>query len=234
MIELPRPDDIVGMSFWLITMAMFALAVFLFAERRRLAPRWQAVITLAAVAALITAFSYLRLSQGWAASGAVATAYRFADWQLTVPLLVLTFHFLLSATSQPSPALFWRLLVSSTVLVAAGYLGAANFISPTLGFLVGLAGGLYILGELYLGEAGRLNSASDNKKLQSTYNALRLIVTIGWAIYPLAYFMEYLGGGVDGGSINLIYNLADFLNRIAFGLVIYHLASGETAREVRR
>ena len=113
-------------------------------------------------------------------------------------------------------------------------MGAANFISPTLGFLVGLAGGLYILGELYLGEAGRLISASDNKKLQSTYNALRLIVTIGWAIYPLAYFMEYLGGGVDGASINLIYNLADFLNRIAFGLVIYHLAAGETAREVRR
>jgi bacteriorhodopsin len=227
MMELPRPDDIVGMSFWLITMAMLAMSVFLFAERRRLAPRWQAVITLAAVAALITGFSYLRLSQGWAASGTVATAYRFADWQLT-------FHFLLAATSQPSPALFWRLLVSSSVLVAAGYLGAANFISPTLGFLVGLAGGLYILGELYLGEAGRLNTASDNKKLQSTYTALRLIVTIGWAIYPLAYFMEYLGGGVDGGSINLIYNLADFLNRIAFGLVIYHLAAGETAREVRR
>ena len=234
MMELPRPDDIVGMSFWLITMATLALAVFLFAERRRLAPRWQAVITLAAVAALITGFSYLRLSQGWASSGAVATAYRFADWQLTVPLLVLTFHFLLSATSQPSPALFWRLLVSSAVLVAAGYLGAANFISPTLGFLVGLAGALYILGELYLGEAGRLNAASDNKKFQSTYNALRLIVTIGWAIYPLAYFMEYLGGGVDGASINLIYNLADFLNRIAFALVIYHLAAGETAREARR
>ena len=234
MMDLPKPDDIVGMSFWLITMAMLALAVFLFAERRRLAPRWQAVVTLAAVAALISGFSYLRLSQGWATTGSVATAYRFADWQLTVPLLVLTFHFLLVATSQPSPALFWRLLVSSAVLVAAGYLGAANFISPTLGFLVGLAGGLYILGELYLGEAGRLISASDNKKLQSTYNALRLIVTIGWAIYPLAYFMEYLGGGVDGASINLIYNLADFLNRITFGLVIYHLAAGETAREARR
>lgn len=234
MMDLPKPDDIVGMSFWLITMATLALAVFLFAERRRLAPRWQTVITLVAVAALITGVSYLRLSQGWIATGAVATASRFADWQLTVPLLVLSFHFLLFATSQPSPALFWRLLVSSAVLVAAGYLGAANFISPTLGFLVGLAGGLYILGELYLGEAGRLISASDNKKLQSTYNALRLIVTIGWAIYPLAYFMEYLGGGVDGASINLIYNLADFLNRIAFCLVIYHLATGETAREVRR
>ena len=54
-------------------------------------------------------------------------------------------------------------------------------------------------------------------------------MTIGWAIYPLAYFMEYLGGGVDGASSDLIYNLADFLNRIAFGLVIYHLAAGDGA-----
>ncbi len=59
-------------------------------------------------------------------------------------------------------------------------------------------------------------------------------MTIGWAIYPLGYFMEYLGGGVDGASISLIYNLADFLNRIAFGLVIYHLAAGETLREAKR
>jgi len=234
MIELPKPDDIVGMSFWLITMAMLAQAVFLFAERRRMALRWQTVVTLVAVAALVSALSYLRLMQGWASTGTVATAYRFVDWQLTVPMLVLSFFFLLAVGSQPSPALFWRLLVASAVLIAAGYLGAANYISATLGFLVGLIGGLYILGELYLGEASRLNAASDNKKLQSAYNALRLIVTIGWAIYPLAYFMEYLGGGLDNGSINLIYNLADFLNRIAFGLVIYHLANGETLREAKR
>ena len=234
MTELPKPDDIVGMSFWLITLAMVGQAVFLFLERRRLAPRWQAIITIVGVAALISGLSYIRLSQGWMGTGAVATAYRFADWQLTVPLHVISFHFLLATSTQASPALFWRLLVSSAVLIAAGYLGAANFISPTLGFLVGLAGGLYVLGELYLGEASRLNAQSENKKLQSAYNALRLIVTVGWAIYPLGYFAEYLGGGVDGGSMNLIYNLADFLNRIAFGLVVYHLAAGETAREAKR
>lgn len=235
MSELPKPNDIVGMSFWLIMLAMFAQTIFLFAERRRLAHRWQSIVTLMCVASLVSGLSYLRLSQGWAIAGAVATAHRFADWQLTVPLLIISFRFLLAAAdTKPSPALFWRLLVASALLIAAGYLGATNFISPTLGFLVGLAGGLYILGELYLGEASRVNSASGNKPLQSTYNALRLIITIGWAIYPLGYFMEYLGGGIDGASINLIYNLADFLNRIAFGLVIYQLAVEETAREARR
>ena len=40
--------------------------------------------------------------------------------------------------------------------------------------------------------------------------------------------MEFLGGGVDPKSINVIYNLADFLNKIAFGLVVYRAAVKDT------
>ena len=101
--------------------------------------------------------------------------------------------------------------------------------NPTLGFLIAAAGGLYILGEVYLGEASKINSNSGNQVVQSAFNALRLIATIGWAIYPLGYFMEYLGGGVDPMSLNVIYNLADFLNKIAFGLVIYRAAVKDSA-----
>ena len=53
---------------------------------------------------------------------------------------------------------------------------------------------------------------------------MRVIVTIGWAIYPLGYGFGYLVGGVDANSLNVIYNLADFINKIAFGLVIWAAA----------
>jgi bacteriorhodopsin len=229
MIEMVKPTDIVGMSFWLVTLAMAGATAFFFLERRRLAPRWQGLATLLGVVTLVSALSYLLLARVWSGAGDVPSAYRFLDWQLSVPMQVVSFHLLLGAVAAPPAALFWRLLVASAVLIAAAYLGAAGFISPTLGFLVALAGGLYILGELYLGEASRINAASGNERAQSAFNAVRLIATIGWAIYPLGYFMEYLGGGVDGPSINLIYNLADFLNKIAFGLVIYQAAAAESA-----
>jgi hypothetical protein len=57
-----------------------------------------------------------------------------------------------------------------------------------------------------------------------------MIVTVGWAIYPLGYVFGYLTGGVDANTLNVIYNLADFLNKIAFGLVIWAAATSASGR----
>lgn len=222
------PTDVVGATFWLISIAMAAATAFFFLERRRVADRWKPAVTVAGAVTLVSAFNYFYLREVWAGTGAASTVYRFVDWQLTVPMQTVTFYLVLTAIATVSAAVFWRLLVASVVMIGAAYLGAAGHMSPTLGFLISAAGGLYILGEIYLGEASKINAASDNAVVQSAFNALRLIATIGWAIYPLGYFMEFLGGGVDQPSINVIYNLADFLNKIAFGLVVYRAAVRDT------
>ena len=54
------------------------------------------------------------------------------------------------------------------------------------------------------------------------------IVTFGWAIYPSGYYRGYMGSGVDSGTLNIVYNLADVLNKIAFGLIIWHVAVTES------
>ena len=60
--------------------------------------------------------------------------------------------------------------------------------------------------------------------MTTAFSSMRIIVTIGWAIYPLGYVFGYLTGGVDANALNIIYNLADFINKIAFGLVIWAAA----------
>jgi bacteriorhodopsin len=57
---------------------------------------------------------------------------------------------------------------------------------------------------------------------------MRYIVTFGWAIYPIGYLMGYMMGSVDADTLNIIYNLADVLNKIAFGLIIWHVAVTES------
>ena len=59
-----------------------------------------------------------------------------------------------------------------------------------------------------------------------------MIVTIGWAIYPLGYIFGYLIGtdAIDANSLNIIYNLADFVNKIAFGLIIWSCAVTNSSR----
>ena len=81
---------------------------------------------------------------------------------------------------------------------------------------------------LYSFEAGTIAAKSGNRAMTTAFGALRVIVTIGWAIYPLGYVFGYLAGGVDSGMLNLIYNLADFVNKLAFGLVIWAAAMQNT------
>ena len=58
-----------------------------------------------------------------------------------------------------------------------------------------------------------------------------MIVTVGWAIYPIGYFYGYLAGGDPASAadaLNIIYNLADVLNKIAFGVIIWAVAVRES------
>ena len=222
------PTDVVGGSFWLLTMAMIGATIFFLLERTKVASRWHTTMTLLGVVMLISAVHYFFTKDMWVSTGSAPIILRYMDWVLTHPMQVVLFYFVLTTVARVSVALFWRLLIGSLVMVIGEFLGAAGYMSATLGFLIGLLGWLYILGELYMGEAGRVNAKSGNDATHLAFNGLRLIVTIGWAIYPLGYFIEHLGGGIDTNSLNIIYNLADFLNKIVFGFVIYRAAMNDT------
>ena len=153
-----------------------------------------------------------------------------AQWLITVPLLMLEFYFVLAAVKKVPGGVFWRLLLGSLVMLVGGYLGEAGYINAMLGFIIGMAGWIYILYEIFSGEAGKSMAKSGNKSLVTAFSALRMIVTVGWAIYPLGYVFGYLTGGIDANSLNVIYNLADFVNKIAFGLIIWSCAVANSGK----
>ena len=160
----------------------------------------------------------------WVETGDTPTVYRYIDWLITVPLQLVEFYLILSAVRKVDSGIFWRIFIGSLVMLVGGYLGEAGFIKPMLGFIIGIAGWIYILYEIFSGEAGKTVSRSGNKSLVTAFSALRMIVTVGWAIYPLGYIFGYLTGGIDANSLNVIYNLADFVNKIAFGVIIWSCA----------
>jgi bacteriorhodopsin len=166
----------------------------------------------------------------WVQTGDSPTVYRYIDWLITVPLQMIEFYLILSAVRKVSSGIFWRLLIGSLIMIIGGYLGEAEYISRMLGFVIGMAGWIYILYEIFSGEAGRSVAKSGNKPFVTAFSALRMIVTVGWAIYPLGYIFGYLVDSVDGESLNVIYNLADFINKIAFGLIIWAAAINSGGR----
>ena len=169
----------------------------------------------------------------WVETGDTPTVYRYIDWLITVPLQMVEFYLILVAVRKVPSGIFWRLLIGSLVMLIGGYLGEAGYINAMLGFIIGMAGWIYILYEVFSGEAGKAAAKSGNKALVTAFSAMRMIVTVGWAIYPLGYVFGYLTGGVDANSLNVIYNLADFINKIAFGLVIWAAAVSSVSRAKR-
>ena len=119
-------------------------------------------------------------------------------------------------------------MIGTMVMLIAGYMGEAGYINAWAGFIVGMAGWAYILYEVFAGEAGKLAADKAPASVQSAFSTMRWIVSIGWAIYPLGYFFGYLTGSADVEMLNIIYNFADVLNKIAFGVIIWNVATSES------
>ncbi len=226
-VVLLQPDDFVGFTFWLVSIACLATTVFLFLERGSVLPKWTVPVTVAGIITGVAFVHSMYVRNIWVATSDSPIIYRYVEWLITMPLLTIQFYLVLSAVKKVSPILFWKFLTAPLAMVLGGYAGEAGYISPFLGFVIWMVGWLYILYEIFPGEAGRLCDKSTNGELVTAFGKMRMIVTIGWTIYPLGYVFGYLTGGIDSNTLNVIYNLADFINKIAFGLVIWVAARNQ-------
>jgi bacteriorhodopsin len=226
---LLQMNDSVGITFWIVSMGMLAGAVFLFLERNTVAVSWRVSVTVAGLVCLIAFVHYIYIRNIWVTTGDVPTTYRYVDWLITIPMQTIEFYLIVAAVRKISKSIFWRLLIASSLMLIGGYLGEAGYIQAFVGFIVLIAGWIYILFELFSGEIARAASKGGNRSLSDAFAAMRMIVTIGWIIYPLGYLFGYLSSGIDSSTLNIIYNLADFVNKLAFGLVIWAAAMQNTS-----
>ena len=227
-------SDMTGVSFWLVTAAMLAATVFFLVERDRVHGKWKTSLSVAALVTGIAFWHYLYMRNVWAGSydpvemtGSSPTVYRYIDWLITVPLQIIEFYLILKVCTNVSSGLFWKLLGASLVMLVGGFMGETGAADAMIAGVIATLAWLYIIYEVFAGEAGKLNASSGNAAAQSAFGTIRLIVTVGWAIYPVGYWLA-TGPGADMANANLIYNLADFINKIAFGLAIYVAAVSDS------
>ena len=231
-----KQDDFVGISFWIISMALIAATVFFFLERDRVSPKWKTSLTVSGLVTLVAAVHYFYMRDVWVATGSTPTVFRYIDWLITVPLLMIEFYLILAAITKVQGGVFWRLMIGTLVMLIGGYLGEAGYLAVWPAFIIGMAGWAFILYEIFLGQAGKISATNAPPAVQSAFSTMRLIVTFGWAIYPLGYFFGYLTGSgpaESANALNIIYNAADVLNKIAFGLIIWSVAVSESEQAKR-
>ena len=222
-------NDYVGISFWIATAIMLASTVFFFVERQDVSGKWRTSLTVAGLVTGIAFWHYLYMRGMWSDMGASPTVFRYIDWLITVPLQIIEFYLIVAAVTAVSAGIFWRLLIASIVMLVGGYLGETGLWAPSVGFAVGMIAWVYIIYEIFLGETAAANASSGNSASQSAFNTIKWIVTVGWAIYPVGYALGYFAGGVNNEALNIVYNLAELINKTAFGLAIWAAAKADTA-----
>ena len=214
--------DMVAVSFWIATAMMLASTVFFILERQNVSAKWKTSMTVAALVTGVAWYHYTYMREHWVSTGESPLVLRYVDWLITVPLQVSEFYLILAAVGVATAALFWRLLGASIVMLIAGFLGEAEKAPEMPMLVIGVIAWLYIIYEIWAGEAKEKVSET-SEGTQFAFKAMALILTFGWAIYPLGYYLGMDSGASD--NLNILYNIADVVNKTAFGLMVWYAAT---------
>jgi bacteriorhodopsin len=231
-------DDPVAFTFFTGYMAMLAASVFFLFERSQVDGKWKTSLLVSGLITGIAAFHYYYMRDYYMATHETPTALRYIDWTLTVPLMCLEFYLLLKPAGAKS-SFMWKLIAASILMLVAGYIGEAFTDGSTAHSVkwgvISTIGYVYILYSAWAGEAHQMAAKSDNPAVKSGIRALAWFVLVGWAIYPIGY-MAMPGGWLSGvfrpTDLDLFYNVADAINKIGFGLVVYGIAISDSKKTV--
>ena len=225
-------NDPVNFTFFIGCMAMMAASAFFFLSLNQFDKKWRNSVLVSGLITFIAAVHYWYMRDA-AMAGSLdnVTAFRYVDWILTVPLMCVEFYLILKVAGA-TKNLMWKLIGLSTVMLVTGYMGETGDSAVMWGTLSGIA--YFIIAYMiWFGEAKALATEAGGDVLKA-HKYLCWFVLVGWAIYPLGY-MDGTTGWYDALptegllDINVWYNIADAINKIGFGLVVYSLACKKSA-----
>ncbi|MEO1009062.1 MAG: bacteriorhodopsin [Planctomycetota bacterium] len=223
--------------FWIGTVAMGAGTAYFWLMAGSVPRAYRSVMVVAGIITAVACFHYFRMSGIYleqvaglfnadgtriegAEIGQFPTAYRYIDWLITVPLLVLEIPLLLRLKGRGG-SLFQTLVGASIVMLVLAWVAEE---SPVGGgtwwitYLLSCAAWLYIVFVLYTKVSTEMQNSPSS--IQKSLKTLRLFILVGWTIYPVGFLMAL--AGPDGESIReMCYNVADVINKVFFGLVCY-------------
>lgn len=221
-----QSSDLVSSSFGVATVATLACAVLVLLGLSFVSDRWRIPVSLAGVALLASGLHYLDSTKIWLATQQMTAAPRYVGWFVVQPLQIAAVYFLARIAGPVPAGVFWRTVVGAILMVLSRYLGDARVFNPTLGVLLSMAFWLYILGEMYFGAMADAVRKS-TRPLRLGYFWIRLILTIGWAIYPILHFVDVVIGTGHTPPIIVLYTIADLVNLVTVSLIVLAVGGRE-------
>ena len=224
---------------------MLACTIYTLVSQHRVLPKYRNALVMSSMVTFIAGYHYLRIfdsfkhaSEGGkvlldGSQNSFNEAYRYVDWLLTVPLLLVEVIAVLALTREVSRSLIMRLVPASAAMIALGYPGEISSDQNTqvLYGVLSTIPFLYILYVLFV----ELSKSLDRQPagVAETVGRLRLLLIATWGVYPIAYIFNIVGDASASSfvTVQVGYTLADILAKCVFGLTILKIARMKSMAE---
>lgn len=230
-------------SFTFATMA--ATTLFLWLGRSQVAPAYRTALTISGLVCAIAAYHYFRIFESWeeaytvkdgvvAASGyAFNDAYRYVDWLLTVPLLLIELILVMRLSQSETVSKSLTLGSAAALMIILGYPGeiATDNSTRMLWGTLSAIPFVYIMWQLFAGLSASINSQPEN--VRELVKKARLLTFASWGFYPIVYMIPYtnLGGSDVTVGVQVGYTIADLIAKAGVGVLIYMIAIRKSEAE---
>ena len=232
-------DNYVAFTFFIGTMAMMAASVFFFFELSSTPTKWRTSVLVSGLITFIAAVHYYYMRGVYIEHDVVSIQYRYMDWIITVPLMALKFPSLVGKEAITDSKFLGMgftgiCFTGALIMIGFGYLGESGVLGEVMGAAAGGWAGLILGGVgwamiiVATGTPWSSGKGVDNSKiapeLMWSANALRWFIVVGWIIYPIGYLFSPEVGMMDDVSqeqMAVLYNIADMINKIGFGVVAW-------------
>jgi bacteriorhodopsin len=230
-------------SFTFATMA--ATTLFLWFGRSQVGPAYKTALTISGLVCAIAAYHYFRIFESWAGAfdvkaGAVAAtgyafndAYRYVDWLLTVPLLLIELILVMRLSQAETVSKSVSLGAAAALMIILGYPGEvadttqARMLWGTLSSIPFV----YIVWQLFAGLGASING--QHESVRGLIKTARLVTFASWGFYPMVYMIPYtsLAGSTVEVSVQIGYTIADLVAKAGVGVLVYMIAVRKSQAE---
>ena len=242
----PGQYSLVYNAFSFTIAVMGAATVFFFLSRSQVAPPYRTALTVTGLVTLIALYHYVRIFNSWEGAytmvdGAMKQtgvrfndAYRYVDWLLTVPLLLVELILVMRLSNAETRAKATKLGLLAALMVLLGYPGEISSDPGTRWLWWGLAmiPFVVIVYDLFVGL--RISIASQPPEARGLVSAARWLTVVSWLFYPLVFVFPMIGftGGAATTAVQVGYTVADVVAKAVFGVLIYMIASRKSEVEL--
>jgi len=232
-------------AFSLTIAVMGAATIFFFFGRSQVAKPYRTAVTVTALVTLVACYHYFRIFDSWVAAFTVIggvikptgvafnDAYRYVDWLLTVPLLLLELILVMRLSQKETFSKSIRLGLLAVVMVGFGYPGevSADIATRWIFWVLAMIPFTWIVIELFVGLKASIAAQPEN--VRGMVSSARWITVLSWCFYPIVFVFPMIGfaGGAAVTLVQVGYTLADIVAKAVLGVVIYNIAIRKSENE---